>query len=279
MDALVSTDWLARALGAADLAIVDATMFMPGDRRDAAAEFAAGHIPGACFLDIEAVSDRSSAVPHMLPDAASFAGAMAALGIGRDDRIVVYDNSPLRSAARGWFMLRHFGAGQVAVLDGGFQKWRAEGRPVESGAARARAARFDVVARGGEVVTKADLLRGAGLPILDARGQGRFDGSEADPRPNVAPGHIPGARNLPFAALYRDDGTLRPREELRGLFAAAGIDPAAPFVATCGSGVTANSLLLAAHLLGGRGARLYDGSWSEWGADPATPKQSGPAEA
>jgi thiosulfate/3-mercaptopyruvate sulfurtransferase len=277
MDALVSTDWLARALGAADLAIVDATMFMPGDRRDASAEFVVAHIPGARFLDIEAVSDRSSAVPHMLPDAASFAAAMAVLGIGRDDRIVVYDNSPLRSAARGWFMLRHFGAGKVAVLDGGFQKWRAEGRPVESGAARARPARFDAVARDGEVVTKADLLRGAGLPILDARGRGRFDGSEADPRPNVAPGHIPGARNLPFAALYREDGTVRPREELRALFAAAGIDPAAPFVATCGSGVTANSLLLAAHLLGGQGARLYDGSWSEWGADPTTPKQSGPA--
>src|SRR5688572_10723471 len=213
MDDLVSTDWLADHLGQPDLVIVDASLFMPGSGRDARAEFLATHIPGARFLDVEALSDNADPAPHMLPRASEFGAAMEALGVGRDDRIVVYDNSPLRSAARGWFMLRHFGAGQVAVLDGGFQKWRAEGRPVESGAARARAARFDAVARGGEVVTKADLRRGTGLPILDARGQGRFDGSEADPRPNVAPGHIPGARNLPFAALYRDDGTLRPREE------------------------------------------------------------------
>jgi thiosulfate/3-mercaptopyruvate sulfurtransferase len=279
MDALVSTDWLERAFGAADLAIVDATLFMPADHRDAAAEFEAAHIPGARFLDIEAVSDRSSAVPHMLPDASSFAAAMAQLGIRRDDRIIVYDNSPLRSAARGWFMLRHFGAAKVAVLDGGFQKWRAEGRPVEAGAAPNRVAGFEPLERRGEVVTKAELLGGIESPVVDARGPGRFDGSEADPRPGVAPGHIPGARNLPFAALYRDDGTLRPLDELRGLFGEAGVDPALPFVATCGSGVTANSLILAAHVLGGQGARLYDGSWSEWGADPATPKQSGPAEA
>ena len=277
MDALVSTDWLAGELGAADLAIVDATLFMPGERRDAQAEFESAHVPGARFLDIEAVSDRSSMVPHMLPNAADFSAAMGELGIGRNDRIIIYDNSPLRSAARGWFMLRHFGAGQVAVLDGGLQKWRAEGHPVESGPARPRAVRFAAAERRGEVISKAELLHATGLPILDARGKARFDGSEADPRPNVAPGHIPGARNLPFAALYREDGTFRPPEELRALFAAAGIDPALPFVATCGSGVTANSLIFAAHLLGGQGGRLYDGSWSEWGADPATPKQLGPA--
>ncbi len=275
MDDLVTTGWLAQHLGAPDLAILDASMFMPDDQRDPAAEFAEAHIPGARFLDIEALSDASHTAPHMLPGAAAFGAAMRALGVGRDDRIIVYDNSPLRSAARGWFMLRHFGADRVAILDGGFQKWRAEHRRAEQGPAPPRTVRFDAVERS-EIVTKHMLLAGPGLPILDARGRGRFDGSEDDPRPGVAPGHVPGARNLPFGALYRDDGTLRPDEELRVAFTAAGIDPQMPFIATCGSGVTANSLIFAARRLGGRDARLYDGSWSEWGADPATPKARGP---
>ena len=276
MDDLVTTAWLAQNLGQSDLAIVDATMFMPADQRDPAAEFEAAHIPGARFLDIDAVSDKSTPTPHMLPGAAEFGTAMRELGVGRDDRIIVYDNSPLRSAARGWFMLRHFGAERVAILDGGFQKWRAESRPVEAGPARPRTARFDAVERGG-VVTKQMLITGTGDPILDARGRARFDGSEPDPRPGIAAGHIPGARNLPFASLYREDGTFKSQDELRAAFAAAGVDPEQPFVASCGSGVTANSLLFAARRLGGRHARLYDGSWSEWGADPATPKALGPA--
>jgi thiosulfate/3-mercaptopyruvate sulfurtransferase len=183
----------------------------------------------------------------------------------------------LHSAARGWFMLRHFGASKVAVLDGGLQRWIGQGRPTESGQSAPRQARFDADERGGEVVTKEQLLTGVGAPVIDARGQARFEGIEPDPRPGVAAGHIPGARNLPFAALYRDDGTFKPLEELRGLLAGAGIDPAQPFVASCGSGVTAISLIFAAHLLGNDAARLYDGSWSEWGADPATPKAVGPA--
>ena len=276
MDDLVTTHWLAQNLGQSDLAIVDSTMFMPADRRDPAAEFLAGHIPGARFLDIDAVSDEAHAAPHMLPRADQFAAAMRELGVGRDDRIIVYDNSPLRTAARGWFMLRHYGAERVAILDGGFQKWRAESRPVESGPAQPRTVRFDAVERGG-VVTKQMLVNGTGDPILDARGRARFDGTEADPRPGVAAGHIPGARNLPFASLYREDGTYKSEDELRAAFAAAGVDPEQPFVASCGSGVTANSLLFAARRLGGRHARLYDGSWSEWGADSATPKALGPA--
>jgi len=276
VDDLVTTAWLAQNLGQSDLAIVDAAMFMPADQRDPAAEFEAAHIPGARFLDIDAVSDKSTPTPHMLPGAAEFGTAMRELGVGRDDRIIVYDNSPLRSAARGWFMLRHFGAERVAILDGGFQKWRAESRPVEAGPARPRTARFDAVERGG-VVTKQMLITGTGDPILDARGRARFDGSEPDPRPGIAAGHIPGARNLPFASLYREDGTFKSQDELRAAFAAAGVDPEQPFVASCGSGVTANSLLFAARRLGGRHARLYDGSWSEWGADPATPKALGPA--
>lgn len=277
MDELVSTQWLAAHLGEPDLAIVDVTMFMPGDPRDAGGEFADAHIPGARFLNIEAVVDSANPAPHMLPSATDFGAAMVAIGVGRDDRIIVYDNTPVRSAPRGWFMFRHFGAERVAVLDGGLQKWRAEGRPIEKGPAQPRRARFDAVAREGQVVTKELLLAGAGSAILDARSRARFEGSEPDPRPTVAPGHIPGARNLPFACLYCDDGTLRSEDELRAAFAAAGVDPQSPFVATCGSGVTANSLIFAARRLGGREARLYDGSWSEWGADPATPKQLGPA--
>ena len=277
MDDLVTTDWLARTLGEPDIAVVDASLFMPGSGRDAAAEFAEAHIPGARFLDLEAVADPDRPGMHMLPSAVEFGAAMTALGVGRDDRIIVYDNSPLRSAARGWFMARHFGAERVAILDGGFQKWRGEGRPVESGEAIPRKARFDAHATDGEVVDKAAILGGLGLPLLDARGRARFEGTEADPRPNIGVGHIPGSHNLPFASLYRDDGTLKSEAELRQAFADARVDPEAEFVASCGSGVTANSLIFAARRLGGRHARLYDGSWSEWGADPATPKETGPA--
>jgi thiosulfate/3-mercaptopyruvate sulfurtransferase len=276
MDSLVSTDWLAQQLGDPDLVVVDSSWFMPSSGRSGRAEYFAAHIPGARFLDIDEVSDRTNPAPHMLPSAADFAAAMEQIGIGGSDRIVVYDNSPTRTAARGWFLLRHFGANRVAILDGGLQKWLAEGRPTESGESSPRPAKFDAAERE-EVVTKQQLLAGIGIPWLDARGKPRFEGSEADPRAGVAPGHAPGARNLPFGSLYRDDGTFKPVEELRRLFAEAGIDPAKPFVASCGSGVTANSLIFAAHLIGNDETMLYDGSWSEWGADPGTPKVLGPA--
>jgi len=279
MDDLVTTDWLARNLGANDLAIVDSSAFMPADERDPAGEFLAAHIPGARFLDIGEVADRDHPAPHMLPSAAQFGAAMVALGVGRDDRIIVYDNSPLRTAARGWFMLRHFGAERVAILDGGLQKWRREGRLLESGPARPRQARFDAHVTAGDVVTKAEVVSQAELPVVDARGKPRFEGSEPDPRPGIAPGHIPGSLSLPYAALYREDGTFKSEAGLRAEFEAAGVDPSAPFIASCGSGVTANSLIFAARRLGGRGQKLYDGSWSDYGADPATPKQLGPAKA
>jgi thiosulfate/3-mercaptopyruvate sulfurtransferase len=202
---------------------------------------------------------------------------MERLGIGRDDRIVVYDNSPLRTAARGWFKLRHFGADRVAILDGGMQKWLAESRPVESGETEPRKTRFAAVERTGAIAAKAEVTAGPGVPLLDARGKGRFEGTEPEPREGVAPGHIPGARNLPFGSLYREDGRFKGEDELRRLFEEAGIDPDQPFVASCGSGVTAGSLIFAAYLLGNGKARLYDGSWAEYGADPATPKAQGPA--
>jgi thiosulfate/3-mercaptopyruvate sulfurtransferase len=277
MDDLVSTAWLADHLAERDLVVVDATMFMPSSGRDARAEFGEAHIPGARFLDIDQISDHAAPTPHMLPAPDQFGEAMNELGIGRGNRIVVYDNSPLRTAARGWFMLRHYGAERVAILDGGLGKWVAEGRPVEGGEPKPRSARFDTVPRRGEVVAKSDVRKGLGVPLIDARGSGRFEGSEPDPRPGVAPGHIPGSRNLPFASLYNDDGTFKRAEDLRAAFIAAGVDPERPFVASCGSGVTANSLIFAARLLGNRDARLYDGSWSEWGADPNTPKIIGPA--
>jgi thiosulfate/3-mercaptopyruvate sulfurtransferase len=277
MDPLVTTQWLAEHLGGRDLVVVDSSWHMPATGRNGRVEYTEAHITGARFLDIDEVRDHAHPAPHMLPSAADFAQAMERLGIGSSDRIVVYDNSPLRTAARGWFMLRHFGADQVAILDGGFQKWAAEGRPTEGGEPEAREAHFAARPRRAEVVTKQQILAGGGAPFLDARGVGRFEGSEPDPRPGIEAGHIPGAKNLPFAALYNADATFKPTAELQRLFADAGMDPTQRFTATCGSGVTANSLIFAAHLLGYGGHRLYDGSWSEWGADPATPKALGPA--
>jgi thiosulfate/3-mercaptopyruvate sulfurtransferase len=276
MDSLVSTEWLAQHLGDQGLTIVDSTWFMPASGRSGHAEFLERHIPGARFLDIDEVSDRSNPAPHMMPSASEFGQAMERLGIGRDDRIIVYDNSPIHTAARGWFMLRHYGAPNVAILDGGFQKWLSEGHPTESGEAPPRTARFDAVERD-TVVTKEQLLAGTQLPWVDARGKARFEGTEPDPRAGVASGHAPGCRNLPFSAVYREDGRFRSVDELRRLFDEANIDPERPFIASCGSGVTATSLLFAAHLIGNDDARLYDGSWSEWGADPETPKVLGPA--
>jgi thiosulfate/3-mercaptopyruvate sulfurtransferase len=277
MDDLVSTDWLAQNMAQADVVPVDSSWFMPALKRSASNEFLASHIPSARFLDIDGVADPEGSAPHMLPTAEAFGRAMEALGINRTDRIVVYDNSPTRTAARGWFMFRHFGAERVWILDGGFQKWTAEGRATESGEPRPRQARFEAIERPGEVVTLRQVRAGLGVPLVDARGRGRFEGTEPDPRPGVASGHIPGARNLPFTELYNPDGTLKAPHELRRLFIGAGADPDKPFVASCGSGVTANSLIFAARQLGNRDARLYDGSWSEWGADPSTPKEEGPA--
>ena len=277
MDSLVSTQWLADHLGEADLVVVDSSWHMPTTGRNGRTEYLNAHIPGARFLDIDAISDRNHPAPHMLPDGRDFGEAAESLGIGSGDRIVVYDNSPLRTAARGWFMLRHFGAANVAILDGGLQKWTAEGREVEGGLPPKRIANFHVADDGSRVVSKEDILGGGTDPVLDARGKGRFEGTEPDPRPGVAPGHIPGARNLPYASLYRDDGTFRSTEELRLLFNGSGVEPTKSFIASCGSGVTANSLIFAAHLLGNDRTKLYDGSWSEWGADPDTPKVKGPA--
>lgn len=275
MDDLVSAEWLAAHLEKADLVVLDASWHLPAANRDPRQEFEARHIPGARFFDIDMLSDHDAASPHMLPSADAFAQGMEALGVGSDDRIVVYDDSALRSSARAWFMLRHFGARQVAILDGGLQAWLAAGQPVTDAPPPERPARFAAAVQPREVIDKTELLRGGGVTIVDARGAARFAGSEPEPRPGVEPGHIPGAKNLPYGALYGEESRFRPVADLRRAFADAGVDPERPFVATCGSGITANSLIFAAHLIGNRDVRLYDGSWSEWGADPATPKELG----
>ncbi len=280
MDLLVSTEWLEAELGAPDLRVLDASFFLPGSGRDALAEYEAAHLPGAMFFDIDAIADPDSALPHMLPPAFLFASRARALGLGDGDRIVVYDNSPLHSAARAWWMLTAFGARHVAVLDGGLQKWIAEGRPVEAGAPEIRRGHFTPVLDEALVADKArmrELIGDAGHAIVDARSAARFAGEETEPRPGVTPGHIPGSRNLPQGALFKPDNSMKQGEELRAAFDAAGVDLARPMVTTCGSGVTAAVLLLGARLLGKTDVALYDGSWSEWGADPETPKAKGAA--
>jgi thiosulfate/3-mercaptopyruvate sulfurtransferase len=276
MESLVSSEWLAEHLGEPDLVVVDSSWHMPASGRRGREEYLTAHIPGARFLDIDEVADKSNPAPHMLPSAEQFGRAMEHLGVSHDDRIIVYDNSPIRTAARGWFTLRYFGALNVAILDGGFQKWIAEDRPTESGEPAPRAADFEAVEQGG-VFSKQQILAGPSCALLDARGKGRFEATEPEPRPGVTGGHIPGARNLPFGVLYNEDGTFKWPEELRRLFDDAGIDPAQPFIASCGTGVTATSLIFAAYLLGHDSGGLYDGSWTEWGVDPATPKAVGPA--
>jgi len=280
MDPLVSTEWLEAELGAPDLRVIDATAFLPGSGRDARAEYEAGHIPGAVLLDIEDVSDHDSPLPHMLPSAEKFASRMQSLGLGDGSRFVVYDNSPLHTSARIWWMLKVYGAHYAAILDGGFQKWTAEGRPVESGSQPHRHGHFTPMFDLAAVADKAELLGlvGAGShEIVDARPAARFAGEAAEPRAALASGHIPGARNVPQSAFFNADNSWKRGPELRGLFDAAGVDLDKPMVTSCGSGVTAAVVLFGAHLLGKQDVRLYDGSWSEWGADPDTPKATGAA--
>lgn len=280
MDPLVTTEWLERELGASDLRVIDATLFLPGEPRDARAEYEAEHIPGAVFLDLEEVSDTSNPAPHMLPSEAKLASRMASLGLRDGQRFVVYDNSPLHSAARAWWMLRSFGAHYVAILDGGLQKWKSEGRPLESGRPPVRHGHFSPSLDRRAVADKAavaGLVGAGGHEIVDARGPGRFAGEEAEPRAGLASGHIPGSKNLPQGRLFNADNSWKRGDELKSEFDSAGVDLGKPMVATCGSGITACVLLFGAHLLGKEDARLYDGSWSEWGADPATPKATGPA--
>jgi len=277
MDSLVSTEWLEAELGAPDLRVIDATTFLPGSGRDARAEYAAEHIPGAVFVDIEDISDSESALPHMLPAEYKFASRLQALGLGDGNRFVVYDNSPLHSAARVWWMLRVFGAHHVALLDGGLQKWKAEGRPLASGEEHYRRGHFTAFLDRGAVIDKSGVLALEDEEIVDARPASRFRGEDKEPRAGVEPGHIPGSKSAPQSDFFNADNSWKLGDDLRAVFDEAGADLSKPMVTTCGSGVTAAVVLFGAHLLGKNDVRLYDGSWSEWGADPQTPKARGAA--
>jgi len=281
MEQLVSTEWLAHELGASDLRVVDASMFLPSDNRSAVAEFEAEHIPGAVFMDLSEIVDSANPLPMMLPGAEKFASRMQSLGLGDGSRIVIYDNSPWKSAPRAWWMLSQvFGAHGVAVLDGGLAKWKAEGRALDSGKPTIRHRHFTTWKNDKVVRDKAQMrvnIDSKAEQVVDARGAARFTGEEADPRPNVGAGNIPGSFNLPYTQMYTADGTWKRGDELKAAFVDAGIDPAKPLVATCGSGLTAASLVFGAHLLGMEQVALYDGSWSDWGSDPETPKATGAA--
>ncbi|NEU11943.1 3-mercaptopyruvate sulfurtransferase [Methylobacterium sp. BTF04] len=276
----VSTDWLKARLDAPDLVVLDASWYLPAQGRDAAAEYAAGHIPGAVRFDIDAMSDEGSTLPHMLPRPEVFASRMRALGIGDGMHIVVYDGMGLFSAPRVRWMLMTFGVRDVAILEGGFPAWVATGGPVEDGEGRPRAKRhFTARLDHGAVADAGDIARAleTGLAqVVDARSGPRFRGEEAEPRPGVRPGHMAGARNVHYSAL-QTDGRLKDPEALRAVFAENGVDVERPVVTTCGSGVTAAIVALALETLGRPPRALYDGSWSEWGSDAERPVATGPA--
>ena len=273
---LISTAELAARLGDPSLRLIDASWHLDG--RDGRVDFEAARLPGAVFFDLEAGSDRTSSLPHMLPTPATFAAHAGALGVSEGDDIVVYDTLGLVSAARIWWMFRVMGAKRVRVLDGGLPKWRAENRPVDTGPAPTPApahfeARFDPAV----VVAREDIASGSarGDQILDARSAGRFAGTAPEPRPGLRGGHMPGALSLPFVGILKSDSTMKRGAALADAFAGAGVDPARPIVTTCGSGVTAAILSLGLAELGYE-SRLYDGSWAEWGGRDDTEVVTGP---
>lgn len=271
-DDVVSTAWLEDHLGSPDIAIIDASWHLPSVQRDAKAEFRAQHIQGAQFFDIDELSDTSSPLPHMLPSPEKFASRMRKLGIGDGKRIIAYDSVGLFSAARAWWMFKVFGHEDVAVLDGGLRKWLAESRPVEDGPGRLTQERhFTARFRGSMVKDMRDVAAALSIgsaQLADARSPTRFRGEEAEPRPGVRAGHMPGASNVHYASLLNADGTLKSPAELEATFRAAGVDPARPVITTCGSGITAAILSLALSEIGARDHALYDGSWTEWGGNP-----------
>jgi thiosulfate/3-mercaptopyruvate sulfurtransferase len=265
---LVSTDWLARHLKDPDLRVLDASWYLPAQNRDARAEYDAGHIPGARFFDIDEISDLRSTLPHMAPPPEKFISRLRAMGVGDGHQVVIYDGSGLFSAARVWWTFRLMGKVDVAVLDGGLPKWRAEGREVEDLPPVIKDRHMTTSRQNQLVKDVTQVAHAAKLgeaEIVDARAAARFRGEAPEPRPGLRSGHIPGAKNVPYATLLNGDGTLKPPAELRALFVGAGVDLSKPVITLCGSGVTAAMLNLALERIGHRNHALYDGSWAEWG--------------
>ncbi|MBC7137331.1 MAG: 3-mercaptopyruvate sulfurtransferase [Defluviimonas sp.] len=265
---LVSTDWLEAHLRDPDLRILDASWYLPAMGRDAKAEFDAGHIPGARFFDIDEISDQRSELPHMAPPAEKFMSRMRAMGVGDGHQVVIYDGAGIFSAPRVWWTFRLMGKTDVAVLDGGFPKWKAEGRMIEDLPPFVRD-RHMTVQRQAQLVKDVTQVAAASKlgdrEIIDARSEARFRGDEPEPRPGLRQGHIPNAKNLPFGRLLNADGTMKSPEALKAEFLAAGVDLGKPAITSCGSGLSAAILNLALERIGHRDHALYDGSWAEWG--------------
>lgn len=275
---MVSPAWLAEHLAAPDVKVVDASWYLPAEQRDPAAEFEAAHIEGAVFFDIDGVRDADNPLPHMLPSAQQFGEEMARLDISNSDAIVVYDGAGLFSAPRAWWTLRIFGHDNVAVLAGGLPAWRAANLPTAAGPTAPGAGSFNAEFRLELVRNLDQMLANLDQPaeqVVDARGRGRFDGSEPEIRPGVRSGHIPGSRNLPYPDLIdAADHCLLPPNRLAAAFAEHGVDITRPIVTTCGSGISASLLALALFVCGHTGAAVYDGSWTEWGGRDDTPKET-----
>ena len=275
---LVETEWLAENLDNSDIRIVDATWYLPTVERDGIENYDAGHIPGAVFWDIDVIADSQSSLPHMMPDETTFQGYMKMLGIGGDHHVIVYDNTKMMTAPRVWWTLRVFGHERVSLLNGGQNKWSAEDRPLTTDAPEIPETTFRAIFNSSMIRSVDDVwanLRTSDEQILDARGAGRFDGIDPEPRPECRSGHIPGSQNLPFNELIDPQmGTVLPIKELASRIQAAGIDDVRPVVTTCGSGITACVLALGLHLTGRHDVAVYDGSWTEWGGREDTPVAS-----
>ena len=278
---LVSTDWLAAHLDDPDLRILDASWYLPAMERDGKAEYDAANIPGARYFDIDEVSDLRSDLPHMAPPVEKFMSRMRAMGVGDGHQVVIYDGAGIFSAPRVWWLFKLMGQDDVAVLDGGFPKWQAEGRPIEDMAPIVRD-RHMTVRRQNHLIKDVTQVSAASkladTCILDARPAARFAGEADEPRPGLRRGHIPGSRNLPFANLLTEEGCLKDDAALKEAFEQAGVDLKRPVITTCGSGVSAAILSLALERIGHRSHSLYDGSWAEWGAFPTLPVETGPGE-